>query len=58
MPIRPHRSSGSKPLGQPEAFIQARDGLFDAAGNIGEDSKKFMQQWLDAYLAWVKTHNA
>ena len=45
-------------LGQPEAFIQAKDGLFDAAGNIGEDSKKFMQQWMDAYVAWVKTHNA
>jgi chromate reductase len=45
-------------LGQPEAFIQAKDGLFDAAGNIGEDSKKFMQQWMDTYVAWVKRHNA
>jgi len=45
-------------LGQPEAFIQAKDGLFDTAGNIGEDSKKFMQQWMDRYVAWVKTHNA
>ena len=45
-------------LGQPEAFVQAKDGLFDAAGNIGEDSKKFMQQWMDAYVAWVKRHQA
>lgn len=45
-------------LGQPEAFILAKDGLFDTAGNIGEDSKKFMQQWIDRYVAWVKTHNA
>ena len=45
-------------LGQPEAFIQAKDGLFDAAGNIGEDRKKFMQQWMDAYVAWVKAHHA
>lgn len=45
-------------LGQPEAFIQAKDGLFDDAGNIGEDSKKFLQAWMDSYVAWVKTHNA
>ena len=45
-------------LGQPEAFIQAKDGLFDASGNIGEESKKFMQQWIDSYVAWVKKHAA
>ena len=45
-------------LGQPEAFIQAKDGLFDDAGNIGEDSKKFLQAWVDSYVAWVKKHNA
>lgn len=45
-------------LGQPEAFIQAKDGLFDAAGNIGEDGKKFMQLWMDTYVAWVKKHIA
>jgi chromate reductase len=43
-------------LGQPEAFIQAKDGLFDDAGNIGEGSRKFLQQWMDAYTAWVKRH--
>jgi chromate reductase, NAD(P)H dehydrogenase (quinone) len=45
-------------LGQPEAFIQAKDGLFDDAGNIGEGSRKFLQEWMDRYVAWVKTHNA
>jgi chromate reductase, NAD(P)H dehydrogenase (quinone) len=45
-------------LGQPEAFIQAKDGLFDDAGNIGEGSRKFLQEWIDRYVAWVKTHNA
>jgi chromate reductase len=45
-------------LGQPEAFIQATEGLFDAAGNIGTDSKKFLQSWMDQYLAWVKKHAA
>jgi chromate reductase, NAD(P)H dehydrogenase (quinone) len=45
-------------LGQPEAFIHAKDGLFDAAGNIGEGSKKFLQSWMDQYVAWVKRHAA
>lgn len=43
-------------LGQPEAFIHARDGLFDSAGNIGPDSKAFLQGWMDRYVAWVKMH--
>ena len=45
-------------LGQPEAFIQAKDGLFDEAGNIGTDSKKFLQKWMDHYVAWVIKHTA
>ena len=43
-------------LGQPEAFIHAKDGLFDAGGNIGAGSKDFVQGWVDAYLVWVKAH--
>ncbi len=45
-------------LGQPEAFIHAKEGLFDADGNIGEGSKKFLQSWMDRYVAWVKAHAA
>lgn len=45
-------------LGQPEAFIQAKDGLFDAAGNIGAESKPFLQNWMDRYVAWVIKHAA
>jgi len=41
-------------LGQPEAFIHAKDGLFDENGNIGADSKKFLQNWMDQYVSWVK----
>ena len=44
-------------LGQPEAFIQTKEGLYDEAGNIGEASRKFLQGWVDAYVAWVKQHN-
>lgn len=43
-------------LGQPEAFTQAKEGLFDASGNIGEQSKQFFQNWMDKYAAWVKKH--
>jgi len=43
-------------MGQPEAFIQAKDGLFDAAGNLGAASKPFLQGWMDRYVAWVKKH--
>ena len=45
-------------LGQPEAFIHNKEGLYDAEGNIGEASKKFLQSWVDAYVAWVRQHQA
>ena len=45
-------------LGQPEAFIHAKDGLFDADGNVGESNKKFLQNWMDLYVAWVKKHSS
>jgi len=43
-------------LGQPEAYIHAKDGLFDESGNIGGGSMKFLQKWMDNYVAWVKKH--
>ena len=43
-------------LAQPEAFIHHKDGLYDEAGNISEASRKFLQGWVDAYVAWVKKH--
>ncbi len=43
-------------LGQPEAFFQANEGLFDEAGEIAEGSRKFLQRWIDRYVAWVKEH--
>jgi chromate reductase len=45
-------------LGQPEVFLQAKDGLFDADGNIGADSRAFLQGWVDRYVAWVKRNKA
>jgi chromate reductase, NAD(P)H dehydrogenase (quinone) len=44
-------------LGQSEAFIHVKDGLFDEGGNvINADSKAFLQRWMDKYVAWVKKH--
>jgi chromate reductase, NAD(P)H dehydrogenase (quinone) len=43
-------------LGQPECFIQAKEGLFDDSGGIGPASRKFLQDWMDRYVAWVKAH--
>ena len=43
-------------LGQPEAFMQAKEGLFDESGNIGSGSKNFLQGWMDLYVTWVKRH--
>lgn len=45
-------------LGQPEVFLQAKEGLFDADGSIGPDSRAFLQGWMDRYVAWVKQHAA
>lgn len=45
-------------MGQPEAFLQAKDGFFDADGSIGAGSRDFVQKWLDAYVKWVDKHHA
>lgn len=43
-------------LGQPEAFIHAKEGLFTPEGEIGEQSRAFLQGWMDRYAAWVNHH--
>ena len=45
-------------LGQPEVFLQMTDGLFDAAGNIGPDSRPFLEGWMERYASWVRAHAA
>lgn len=46
-------------LGQPEAFLQIKEGFFDEAGGFGNPTtKKFLQGWMDCYVAWVKKHAA
>ncbi len=43
-------------LGQPEAFLLMKDGLFEADGSIGTASRQFLQGWVDRYVAWVSKH--
>jgi chromate reductase len=46
-------------LGQPEVFIQVKDGLFDEGGNLANpETRAFLQGWMDRYVAWVKKHAA
>lgn len=45
-------------LGQPEIFLQAKEGLFDDAGNLGPHSEPFLQVWMGHYVAWVSRHAA
>ena len=42
-------------MGQPEAFVQAKDDLFAPDGEIASPgSRKFLQKWMDAYDAFLK----
>jgi chromate reductase, NAD(P)H dehydrogenase (quinone) len=42
-------------LGQPEVYLQVKDGFFDEAGNIANaETKKFLHAWMDKYAMWVK----
>ena len=45
-------------LGQPEVFLHMKEGLIDADGRIAADSQKFLQGYMDRFLAWVRTHAA
>jgi chromate reductase len=45
-------------MGQPEAFIHAKEDLFDQDGNIGEASNQFIQSWMSHYVTWVRKHIA
>lgn len=43
-------------LPQPEAFIHAKEGVFEPSGELSEATQKFVRGWLDAYLAFMKRH--
>lgn len=43
-------------LGQPELFLQHKEGLLTADGQIGASSRAFVQGWVDKFVAWVPRH--
>jgi chromate reductase len=43
-------------MAQPEAFLQAKDGVFDTNGDLSADTAKFVGKWLQRYCEWVRTH--
>jgi chromate reductase len=43
-------------LAQPEVFLHNKEGLYDAAGKLNAGTEKFLQAWVDTYVAWVKKH--
>ena len=46
-------------LGQPEAFVQNKEGLFDDKGHVAvESTREFLKGWVEKYVAWVKAHTA
>jgi chromate reductase len=46
-------------LAQPEAFIHVKDGFFDeACAPASADTKAFLQNWMNRYVAFVKRHAA
>lgn len=44
-------------IGQPEMYIQWKDGLVDN-GAIGAASREHVQKFVDAFVAWVRQHQA
>lgn len=45
-------------LGQPEAFLHVKQGFFDDNGKISNpDTIKFLQNWMDSFVAWIKKQN-
>lgn len=50
-------SIGAVVLGMPEVYFVYKNELFDANDNItNEDTKKFLQGFLDKYSSWVESH--
>ena len=46
-------------LGQPEVYLQFKEGLIDEHGRIdSDDTRKFLQDFMDRYAAWVKGFQA
>jgi chromate reductase len=46
-------------LGQPEVFVQVKEGMFDPEGRLANgETEKFLRTWMEKFVAWVKIHAA
>ncbi|MFZ4541287.1 MAG: NADPH-dependent FMN reductase [Rickettsiales bacterium] len=46
-------------MGQPELYLQFKDGMIDADGNIANpDTEKFLLKYVDSFAAWVSAHQS
>lgn len=43
-------------LGQPEMFMHAKEGFFNADGSIGAQSQAFVQKFLEQFADWIAQH--
>ena len=41
-------------MAQPEAYVHAKEGLFDADGNFSAANKDFFERWMKAFTGWVR----
>ncbi|MDD5144063.1 NADPH-dependent FMN reductase [Methanoregula sp.] len=39
---------------QPEAYLQMREGMFNADGTIGEGSLPRLRDWMEHYCTWIR----
>lgn len=44
-------------LCQPEGYCIYKEGFFGANGELSDDNRKFLQRWMDAFVAWVRRFN-
>lgn len=44
-------------LGQPEVYLQYREGFFDEDGAVSEQTRTFIRKWLTTFLAFVGRHS-
>jgi chromate reductase len=46
-------------MGQPEMYLQFKEGMIDAEGNVSnDDTRKFLQGFVDKFSAWIEHHAA
>jgi chromate reductase, NAD(P)H dehydrogenase (quinone) len=42
-------------VGQPEAFLHAKEGFFNDDGRVTQSSRKFLQTWVDVFVQGIGT---